>query len=570
MDDTSNQGLMAPSWDNGVVRLYHADARRIPLPDESVHCVVTSPPYWSLRDYGLEPSVWGGDPDCPHYWGNGVVAPGARSGDGKSGSKQRKANRRDRMAPSAFCGECGAWLGTLGLEPTVNLYVAHIVEIFREVWRVLRKDGTCWINLGDSYAGSGKGWGTTPTQRSSRAWNVPRGSILARPPGYIQGEQSDGLKPKDLVGMAWRVAFALQDDGWWLRSPVIWDKPNPMPESVADRLTTSHEYVFMLAKSGDRLYWAHPDRPGSRVKPAPDYRYVCDDTGEVVEVSPEGWRAKDFGWRRVNLWQGHDYFFDGYAIREPLAEASVARISQATFWKQQGGEKDYRNGVNPARSTRRSLENLARRTPSGWNVNHDEPNLLGRYGQREEKQRGHRRPHQGFIDRWNDMTTAEQRSRGANARTVWRIAARPYRDKHYATFPEELPRRCILAGTSEYGVCAQCGAPWERVVDVKYDNPGNRTTNGPRSLAQRDETAGFTHRLERSTNTTGWQSTCACDADVVPATVLDPFVGSGTTAAVAQRLGRRAVGVDASTEYLALATERVGAVSLPLPLGGGP
>ena len=188
-----------------------------------------------------------------------------------------------------------------------------------------------------------------------------RGVAIAarRPPGYIQGEQSDGLKPKDLVGMAWRVAFALQDDGWWLRSPVIWDKPNPMPESVADRLTTSHEYVFMLAKSGDRLYWAHPDRPGSRVKPAPDYRYVCDDTGEVVEVSPEGWRAKDSGWRRVNLWQGHDYFFDGYAIREPLAEASVARISQATFWKQQGGEKDYRNGVNPARSTRRSLENLA-------------------------------------------------------------------------------------------------------------------------------------------------------------------------------------------------------------------
>ena len=317
MDVTANQGLMAPSWDNGVTRLYHADARRIPLADESVHCVVTSPPYWNLRDYGLAPSVWGGDSGCPHYWLDGVVAPGARSSDRKSGPKQQNANRRDGIPTSAFCGECSAWLGALGLEPTVDLYVAHIVEIFREVWRALRTDGTCWINLGDSYSG-----------------------------------RRDGkLKPKDLVGMPWRIAFALQDDGWWLRSPGIWEKPNPMPESVTDRLTTSHEYVFMLTKSGDRLYWAHPGRPGVRTKPPADYRYVCDETGEELEAPPKAWRAKDSGWRRVNLWQGHDYFFDGHAIREPLAEASVARISQATFWQQQGGPKDYSNGVNPSRST---------------------------------------------------------------------------------------------------------------------------------------------------------------------------------------------------------------------------
>ena len=220
-----------------------------------------------------------------------------------------------------------------------------------------------------------------------------------------------------------------------------------MPESVTDRLTTSHEYIFMLAKSGDRLYWTHPDRPGVRSKPSPDYRYVCDETGEELEAPPKGWRAKDSGWRRVNLWQGHDYFFDGHAIREPLAEASVARISHATFWQQQGGPKDYSNGVNPSRSTRRSLENLARRTPSGWNVNHDEPNLLGRYDRKREKQRGHRRPHQGFIDRWDDMTTAEQRAGGANARTVWRIAARPFSGKHFATFPEDLPRRSRVPGS---------------------------------------------------------------------------------------------------------------------------
>ena len=527
-------------WDNGVVRLYNGDARSIPLPDESVHCVVTSPPYWNLRDFGLSPSVWGGDSECPHYWLDGVVAPGARSSDSKSGSKQLNANRRDRMPNSAFCGECGAWLGALGLEPTVGLYVSHIVEIFREVWRVLRKDGTCWINLGDSYS----------------------------------GRRDGNLKPKDLVGMPWRVAFALQDDGWWLRSPVIWDKPNPMRESVTDRLTTSHEYVFMLTKSGNRLYWAHPNRPGVRSKPPADYRYVHTETGEVVEAPPKGWRAKDSGWRRVNLWRGHDYFFDGYAIREPLAESSIARISQATFWKQQGGPKDYGNGVNPNRSTRRTLENFARHTPSGWNVNHDEPNLTGRYPQKREKQRGHRRPHQGFIDRWDDMTTAEQRAGGANAGTVWRIATRPFSGNHFATFPEDLPRRCIMAGTSEYGVCAECGAPWERLVERMFERQGDvsaeKGIKGSGNQKPMDASNGWDGFPRGRTNsaTTGWQPTCACDVAVVPATVLDPFVGSGTTAVAAQRLGRRAVGVDASIDYLDLAQKRIGAVSLPLQLGG--
>ena len=529
-----------PTWDNGVTRLYHADARRIPLPDESVHCVVTSPPYWSLRDYGLEPSVWGGDPDCLHYWGDGVAPPVARSGDGKSGPKQLSANRRDRMPRSAFCGECGAWKGTLGLEPTVGLYLEHTVQIFREVWRVLRKDGTCWINMGDSYADKRLG---------------------------------ADIKPKDLVGVPWRVALALQADGWWVRSPVIWDKPNPMPESAIDRPTMSHEYVFMLARSGRPLYWTHRDGAGSRVKPAPDYRYLHQDTGREVAATPDGWRVDGSGWRRVNLWGGHDYYFDPIPLRKPLAESSIARISQPSFWRQEGGVKVYGNGVNPNRSARTSLENPAQRTPSGWNVNHDQPSLLGRYPQKRERQRGHRRPHRGFIDKWDQMTLAEQRAAGANGRTVWTIAATPYPGDHYATFPEELPRRCILAGTSEYGVCAECGAPWERVVKKSAEGPVRERRNSGLGTNYK-ETFGLdqpTSEFQESVAyaTTGWQPTCACDAAVVPATVLDPFVGSGTTAAVAQRLGRRSVGVDASAKYLELAVKRVGAVSLPLlPRGG--
>jgi DNA modification methylase len=166
------------------------------LPDASVHCCVTSPPYWGLRNYGHD--------------------------------------------------------GQIGLESTPEEYVARMVEVFREVRRVLRDDGTCWVNLGDSYAHS-----TTvmPTQRGDPHRLGPRNTD---PDGgkwnRSVGERQHGLKPKDLVGIPWRVAFALQADGWWLRQDIIWHKPNPMPESVRDRCTKAHEYVFLLTKSQRYFY----------------------------------------------------------------------------------------------------------------------------------------------------------------------------------------------------------------------------------------------------------------------------------------------------------------------------
>jgi len=153
------------------------------------------------------------------------------------------------MSQGQFCQRCNAWRGCLGLEPTPELYVKHMVEVFREVRRVLRDDGTLWLNLGDSYAGNSsagdKVFGNPEfnANRPSRAETKTAAKIV--PPG---------LKPKDLVGIPWRVAFALQADGWWLRSDIIWHKPNPMPESVTDRPTKSHEYVFLLTKSARYYY----------------------------------------------------------------------------------------------------------------------------------------------------------------------------------------------------------------------------------------------------------------------------------------------------------------------------
>jgi DNA modification methylase len=165
------------------------------LPDASVHCCVTSPPYWGLRDYGHD--------------------------------------------------------GQIGLEATPEAYVARMVEVFREVRRVLRDDGTCWVNLGDSYGGGSLGRNDAGRNIGGRGGNK-EGSGNPGRQGAV--EIATGLKPKDLVGIPWRVAFALQADGWWLRQDIIWHKPNPMPESVRDRCTKAHEYVFLLTKS-ERYYY---------------------------------------------------------------------------------------------------------------------------------------------------------------------------------------------------------------------------------------------------------------------------------------------------------------------------
>lgn len=169
------------------------------MDDNSVHCVVTSPPYYGLRAYGTDPQIWS---------------------DG--------------------------WRGELGAEPTPELFIKHLTDIFREVRRVLRPDGTCWVNMGDSYA-----TGTT-AGRQDGTLNLGGGTNAARKINRIG--TPEGLKTKDLIGIPWMLAFALRADGWYLRQDIIWHKPNPMPESVQDRCTKAHEYIFLLTKSAKYYY----------------------------------------------------------------------------------------------------------------------------------------------------------------------------------------------------------------------------------------------------------------------------------------------------------------------------
>jgi DNA modification methylase len=226
--------------------IIHGDALDVLLtcPNESVNCIVTSPPYWGLRDYNLEPQIWGGDPACRHEWAETVVPSGG--GNGKSFRRDREAWHNRGTCQPGFCSKCGAWLGSFGLEPTPELYVKHSVQIFSEVRRVMRKDGTLWLNIGDSYAAGGREANQEHLER------MGNGTCTARALGPKMAPP--GLKPKDLVGIPWRIAFALQADGWYLRSDIIWHKPNPMPESVTDRPTKAHEYIFLMSKS-ERYYY---------------------------------------------------------------------------------------------------------------------------------------------------------------------------------------------------------------------------------------------------------------------------------------------------------------------------
>jgi DNA modification methylase len=225
-----------------VVRVLTGDCHDVlrTLPDASVHCVVTSPPYWGLRDYGT--AQWeGGDPNCDHSperQGSRFATPV---------SAKQASNTGSGTAARCDC-DCGARRidQQIGLEASFTDYIETMRSVFREVWRVLRDDGTLWLNMGDCYAAAQNG----RSARDTKVYGSDDRTFRDKPFSTV----GNGLKPKDLCGIPWRLAFALQADGWYLRSDIVWSKPNPMPESVTDRPTKAHEYVFLMSKSERYFY----------------------------------------------------------------------------------------------------------------------------------------------------------------------------------------------------------------------------------------------------------------------------------------------------------------------------
>ena len=329
------------------VTIHQGDCREVlkTLPDASVDCCVTSPPYFGLRDYGA----------CSCRKGRVQ-----HESSTLSGSQAGTPNHLGTACPA--CGGTGRLPhaeSQIGVEATPEQFVFVLVAVFREVRRVLRDDGTLWLNLGDAYAGGGRGG--NPEDSPHRKQSTNAGSLVAA------SDIPDGLKAKDLMGIPWRVAFALQADGWYLRQDIIWHKPNPMPESVTDRCTKAHEYIFLLSKS------------------------------------PR-------------------YYYDQDSIKVPATMSTIERLSQ--------------NVDSPKGSDR---------VPGKTN---GPMKAVGKI----DKQRGHSRSHAGFNDRWDAMEKAQQCSGTVNKRSVWTVATRGYDGAHFATFPPELIRPCVLAGCKVGGV----------------------------------------------------------------------------------------------------------------------
>lgn len=472
------------------------------LPDQSVHCVVTSPPYWGLRDYGT--AIWRGGnvPHCDHSR-SVSLGPKQTRGAGNGNGHAAKADRIDRRE----CVKCGATKtdSQIGLEQSPDEYVAEMVDVFREVRRVLRDDGVLWLNMGDAYA-NGTSADRSPTSTEGPA--VPA-SWSGRSQSVRSGTPS-GLKTKDLIGLPWMIAFALRADGWWLRQDNVWAKRNCMPESVRDRTTRAHEMVFMLTKSGSSTFWAHRERAGMREEPMPDYRWVNKITREETTVRPIGWpeTGKDI-WRRINLWTGWDYFYDAVAIEE---------------------EGDIPAGTRAAKgaAVRSDLKHVNGRPPEYYEYT----------GKR-------------------------------NKRSVWHVATQPFAEAHFATMPTAIVETCVLAGSSERGCCVACGAPWVRQVEhnlvARPDAPTKSRVNARVAAADAGDQGsnrqkdGHRQGMGLDNRTTGWAPSCQCSGEpgVIPCTVLDPFAGAGTTALVADRLGRNAILIELNPQYIDIARRRL-------------
>lgn len=239
---------MNEAWTDGDRTLYLGDAWDLAsqLEPESMDCLITSPPYWGLRDYGLPPVVIGGDVGCEHEWSS-ELPHGRRGNRGVSGTGGNLNPSLDESGQGAgagtggsYCTHCGAWRGQFGLEPHPQLYIDHLVDLFERLRPALKATATVWLNLGDSYGGCS----FVPGDSTDR----PKNAGDRRTSRRRKQVTDNWLRPKQLLGMPWRVAIAMQEAGWLLRNAMVWRKPNPMPSSVRDRLSCTYEHVFLFVK----------------------------------------------------------------------------------------------------------------------------------------------------------------------------------------------------------------------------------------------------------------------------------------------------------------------------------
>jgi DNA modification methylase len=415
------------------------------LPSESISCVMTSPPYWALRDYGIDvETIWDAKEGCEHQFEIKEHYSPPQSDKHTCG----KIEGLEKEWREGFCSKCGAWKGQLGLEPTFDLYIKHLCDIFDEAKRILRKDGTCWVNLGDTYNAHSTGQGNVGGMEKE---NKPLQDIQAG------NNRKIDLPDKSLCLIPFRFAIEMQNRGWILRNVLIWHKPNCMPSSVKDRFTVDFEYLFFFVKS--KKYWFETQYEPSQY----------DD-----------------------------------------------REKRRKYGRHQG--KDYPKGAN---------------APS----NCDDPT---EYANR-------------FI------------KDNRNKRAVWSICPRPFKEAHFATYPEELCETPIRAGCPEF-ICKKCGKAREKMFDRQIAPPEvftNKNTPDESFTGSYvdGEMKGQGQKLQN------WRdehpdkflglTDCNCQAGFESGIVLDMFMGAGTTALVALKQNKRFIGIELQPKYIDIAMKRL-------------
>lgn len=422
------------------------------FPDESIDMIITSPPYWSLRDYNTEPLIWDAKNGCEHEWSEDIVK---KQDGGTHGLAPEYNEHRKFLSTSSFCSKCSAWRGSLGLEPDFNLFVKHLCDIFDEGKRVLKKTGTCWVNIGDTYyTKSGSSFENDNLNPKSR-------EEIYQTTGLNLANEIRGmglLESKNLTLVPFRFAIEMQKRGWIIRNVILWEKPNPMPTSVTDRFSVDFEYVFFFVKN-------------------------------------------------------KKYYFE-----QQIEEVAPATIERA------------KSAFNPGKSQHYGG--------------------LGHESQRD------------YSDR---LLSGE--ILGRNKRCIWRIPTRALHEAHFAPYPEDLIETPIIAGSPEF-VCKQCGKPREKIFSInqqEQEKSIEKSETKYDSLEQeRDHRQGFDSSrdwIEPLRKFIGY-SNCNCGAGFEPGIVLDPFMGSGTTALKAKKLGRNYIGIELNPEYVAMANSRVSVVSV--------
>ena len=274
--------------------IIQADARHIPLPDGSVNCIITSPPYWSLRKYDIPDLVWDGAEGCEHRWGDQIIRKQS-GGIGKTNVGNFSDDRIHYESKTQFCLLCNAWRGQLGLEPTIDLYLNHLLQIMDECKRVLRDDGVMFANLGDSYSGSWGNYGSREGgQRPREAEKFDRPGVT--PQNFLPGTVNCGISPKSLCLIPERFVIEMVNRGWILRNKIIWHKPNCMPSSAKDRFTVDFEDVFFFVKS--RKYWFEQQYDPT-IEPYSEKRAIRPQTSYMKAIHSSGKPAGNFTYNKL-------------------------------------------------------------------------------------------------------------------------------------------------------------------------------------------------------------------------------------------------------------------------------